>query len=69
MKQKLDIEIVATPEEEQQIHNLIDFYNLPYEDYANPEDNFYYIKGIVISKRLLLLLQLTGAEIYTTPSK
>jgi hypothetical protein len=69
MKQKLDIEIVATPEEEQQIHNLIDFYNLPYEDYVNPEDNFYYIKGLVISKRLLLLLQLTGAEIYTTPSK
>jgi len=68
MKQKLNLEIVATEQEEQQIQHLIDLYNLPYDDYVNPEDNFYYIKGLVIGKKLLLLLQLTGAEIYTSVS-
>ena len=66
MKQKLNLEIVATEQEEQQIQHLIDLYNLPYDNYTNPEDNFYYIQGLVIGEKLLLLLKLTGAEIYTS---
>lgn len=68
MKQKLDLEIVASDLEEEQIYNLIELYNLPYDNYYNPEDNLVIIKGLEIGEKLLLLLKLTGAEIYTSVS-
>jgi len=68
MKQKLNLEIVATEQEEEQIQALINTYNLSYDAYYNPEENFYYIQGLEIGERLLLLLKLTGAEIYTSES-
>lgn len=69
MKQKLDLEIVASDLEEQQIYNLIELYNLPYDNYYNPEDNLVIIKGLEIGEKLLLLLRLTGADIYTSTTK
>ena len=66
---KYDIEIIATPEEEQQLYELIHRLNLKYESYSNPEDDFYYIHAIDASEHQLLLLRLTGAEIYPRPSK
>ena len=64
-----DIEIIATPEEEQQLYDLIKRYNLTYAEYSNPEDDFYYIHAMEVSEHQLLLLRLTGAEIYPRPSK
>lgn len=69
MKQKLDLEIVASDLEEEQIYNLIELYNLPYDNYYNPEDNLVIIKGLEIGEKLLLLLRLTGADIYTSTTK
>ncbi len=66
MKQKLNLEIVATEQEEEQIQALINTYNLSYDAYYNPEENFYYIQGLEIGEKLLLLFKLTGAEIYTS---
>ena len=51
MKQKLDLEIVATEQEEQQIQHLIDLYNLPYDNYTNPDLVFRLLLAEIASQR------------------
>jgi hypothetical protein len=64
MKHTYNIEYTATDEEHDFIANTIDYYDLKYKQYVNPEDYYYYIEELEIGDKLLTILKLSGAEMY-----